>query len=96
MGWALFWLIDNRQVFFAKRIGMVAWQFPQGGMKENETPEQTMFRELKEEIGLNPEDVQILAITRRWLRYRLPSRLVTPLCKTTLYWAKTKMVFVAS
>jgi putative (di)nucleoside polyphosphate hydrolase len=75
---------DNRQVFFAKRIGMVAWQFPQGGMKEDETPEQTMFRELKEEIGLNPHDVQVLACTRRWLRYRLPNRLVRhyakPLC----------------
>ena len=75
---------DNRQVFFAKRIGMLAWQFPQGGMKEDETPEQTMFRELKEEVGLNPDDVQVLASTRRWLRYRLPSRLVRhyvkPLC----------------
>lgn len=75
---------DNRQVFFAKRIGMMAWQFPQGGMLEDETPEQSMYRELKEEIGLNPEDVEILASTRRWLRYRLPSRLVRhyskPLC----------------
>jgi putative (di)nucleoside polyphosphate hydrolase len=63
---------------------MDAWQFPQGGMQEDETPEQTMYRELKEEIGLNPDDVQILASTRRWLRYRLPARLVrhyaTPLC----------------
>lgn len=75
---------DKRQVFFAKRVGMYAWQFPQGGMKEDETPEQTMFRELKEEVGLNPEDVQILACSRRWLRYRLPGRLVRhyakPLC----------------
>lgn len=75
---------DNRQVFFAKRVGMPAWQFPQGGMKENETPEQSMYRELKEEIGLNPEEVQVLGCTRRWLRYRLPSGLVRhyakPLC----------------
>ena len=75
---------EHRQVFLAKRIGMPAWQFPQGGMQEPETPEQAMFRELKEEIGLNPEDVQILGSTRRWLRYRLPSRLVRhyakPLC----------------
>lgn len=74
----------NRQVFYAKRIGMDAWQFPQGGMQENETPEQTMYRELKEEIGLNPEDVQVLGFTRRWLKYRLPGRLVRhyakPLC----------------
>lgn len=67
---------DKRQVFLAKRIGMVAWQFPQGGMKETETPEETMYRELKEEIGLNPEDVQVLASSRRWFRYKLPSRLV--------------------
>lgn len=78
-------LVNNkRQVFFAKRIGMVAWQFPQGGMKENETPEQTMYRELKEEVGLNEEDVQVITSTRRWLRYRLPSRLIRhyakPLC----------------
>ena len=75
---------NNKQVFFAKRIGMPAWQFPQGGMKETETPEDTMYRELKEEIGLNPEDVQILGQTRRWLRYRLPHRLVRhytkPIC----------------
>lgn len=75
---------DNRQVFYAKRIGMLAWQFPQGGMQENETPLQTMFRELKEEVGLDPEDVEVLASTRRWLKYRLPSRLVRhyakPLC----------------
>lgn len=74
----------KRQVFLAKRIGMPAWQFPQGGMKENETPEQAMFRELKEEVGLNPEDVKIIGSTRRWLRYRLPGRLVRhyskPLC----------------
>lgn len=75
---------ELRQVFFAKRMGMLAWQFPQGGMKENETPEQTMYRELKEEIGLNPEDVKVMGSTRRWLRYRLPTRLVRhytkPIC----------------
>ena len=28
---------DNRQVFWARRMGMDAWQFPQGGIKENES-----------------------------------------------------------
>ena len=75
---------EANKLLFAKRSGLDAWQFPQGGMKEDETPEQSMFRELKEEVGLNPEDVQVLASTRRWLRYRLPRRLVrhhvAPLC----------------
>src|SRR5579863_6318816 len=75
---------SKRQVFLAKRIGKDAWQFPQGGIKESETPEEAMFRELKEEIGLYAHDVKMLSSTRRWLRYRLPKKLVrhhsTPLC----------------
>src|SRR4029079_8882026 len=74
----------KRQVFLAKRVGKLAWQFPQGGIQENETPEEAMFRELNEEVGLSIEDVKILSMTRRWLRYRLPKRLVrhhsTPIC----------------
>jgi putative (di)nucleoside polyphosphate hydrolase len=75
---------SRRQLFLAKRVGKDAWQFPQGGMMDNETPEQSMFRELREEVGLNPEDVKIIAVSRRWLRYRLPKRLIRhhsmPLC----------------
>ncbi len=75
---------SRRQLFLAKRVGKDAWQFPQGGMMENETPEQSMFRELKEEVGLKAEDVKILAASKRWLRYRLPKRLIRhyslPLC----------------
>lgn len=74
----------KRQVFIAKRIGKMAWQFPQGGMKSHESPEEAMFRELKEEIGLLARDVKILSSTRRWLRYRLPKRLIRqhsqPMC----------------
>lgn len=63
-------------VFLAKRLGRDAWQFPQGGMHLEETPEQTLFRELQEEIGLKETDVTVLARTRHWLRYRIPSRMV--------------------
>ena len=74
----------KRQLFLAKRIGKPAWQFPQGGMKETETPEEAKYRELKEEVGLLPESVKILASTKRWLRYRLPKGLIRqhskPLC----------------
>lgn len=81
---------NNRQVFLAKRIGMLAWQFPQGGMKENETSDETMYRELKEEIGLLPDDVEVLAISRRWLRYRLPHRLVRRYAKPVCIGQKQK------
>lgn len=67
---------NNGQVFWARRYGQNSWQFPQGGMDEGETPEESMFRELKEEVGLSPEDVEILAVTRHWLKYRLPKRYI--------------------
>ena len=63
---------DAHHVFLAKRIGQDAWQFPQGGVNQEETAIDAMYRELKEEIGLDPEDVSVLASTRHWLRYRLP------------------------
>ena len=62
-------------VFWARRVGGDdAWQFPQGGMQPNETPEETLYRELFEEVGLMPTSVKVLAETRSWLRYRLPKR----------------------
>jgi putative (di)nucleoside polyphosphate hydrolase len=60
------------QVFWGKRVREHSWQFPQGGIKYGETPEQAMYRELMEEVGLRPEHVQILGRTRNWLRYDVP------------------------
>jgi len=68
------------RLFWAKRIGQHSWQFPQGGIQRDESPEQAMFRELAEEVGLRPEHVQIIGSTRGWLRYRLPRRLVRQDC----------------
>ncbi|MBI5450506.1 MAG: RNA pyrophosphohydrolase [Gammaproteobacteria bacterium] len=67
---------DQARLLWARRIGQDAWQFPQGGMQEQESPEQAMFRELREEIGLSAGDVQLIGRTRDWLRYRLPGRMV--------------------
>ena len=75
---------DQGQVFWARRIGMDAWQFPQGGIKKNEYPKMAMYRELKEEIGLEPEHVELINSTDDWLRYWLPKRYIRqnrgPLC----------------
>lgn len=64
------------QVLWARRFGQHSWQFPQGGINLGETPEQAMYRELFEEVGLHRKDVRLLASTRNWLRYKLPKRLV--------------------
>lgn len=72
------------EVLWARRVGQDAWQFPQGGIHEGESHEQALYRELQEEIGLTPNDVEVIACTRGWLRYRLPQRFVRrdskPLC----------------
>ena len=69
-------LNQRNQVFWGKRIRSHSWQFPQGGIDRGETPEQAMYRELHEEIGLKPEHVTIVARTRDWLRYEVPDRFI--------------------
>jgi putative (di)nucleoside polyphosphate hydrolase len=69
-------LNQKNQVFWGKRIRSHSWQFPQGGIDRGETPEQAMFRELHEEVGLKPEHVSIVARTRDWLRYEVPDRFI--------------------
>ena len=70
-------LLNSRnQVFWGKRLRTHSWQFPQGGIKYGESPEQAMFRELHEEVGLMPEHVRILARTRDWLRYEVPDHYI--------------------
>jgi putative (di)nucleoside polyphosphate hydrolase len=69
-------LNQRNEVFWGKRIREHSWQFPQGGIKHGETPEQAMFRELHEEVGLLPEHVRIIARTRDWLRYDVPDHWV--------------------
>ena len=66
---------DNK-VLWARRIGQNAWQFPQGGIRRDETPKDALFRELWEEIGLVQQHVEVLAETQDWLRYRLPRALM--------------------
>ena len=75
---------DEGRLFWGRRTGQDAWQFPQGGVREHETPEEAMYRELDEETGLQPHHVELIGRTRGWLRYRLPDRYIRrrarPMC----------------
>ncbi|MDN5873191.1 MAG: RNA pyrophosphohydrolase [Sinobacteraceae bacterium] len=81
---AMIILGPDERVLWAKRVGQQAWQFPQGGIRCGETAREALYRELDEEVGLAPRDVECLGVTQDWLRYRLPRRFVRrhqqPLC----------------
>lgn len=69
-------ILSNKEckLLLAGRVGNKGWQFPQGGMLQGESPEEAMYRELLEEVGLQESDVQVLGSTQDWLRYRLPEK----------------------
>ena len=77
-----FMMIDDRKrVFLGKRCwpkdSPFRFQMPQGGIEEGETPQQALFREMREEIGLDPEKVDVLAESKEWLTYELPKHMRT-------------------
>jgi putative (di)nucleoside polyphosphate hydrolase len=71
------------RVFWARRIRQKSYQFPQGGLNLGDQALSAMYRELHEEVGLMPQDVEVVAATKGWFKYRLPPHLLRP--KTPLY-----------
>ena len=62
------------ELFIANRTDIEgAWQFPQGGIDEGETPQEALFRELEEEIGTR--DVEIIGEYPEWLQYDFPQKI---------------------
>lgn len=68
-------LLDRSGAIFAgERIDTPgAWQMPQGGIDEGESSTAAVFRELKEETGI--ETAELLDISDTWRSYDLPPAL---------------------
>jgi len=63
-------------VFVGQRIGLTedAWQMPQGGIDDGETPAEAALRELEEEIGT--AKARIIAESEGWFDYDLPPEFI--------------------
>lgn len=78
-------MLLNREgkVFVAQRLDSTieAWQMPQGGLDEDEDPQDGALRELEEETGIPRDKVEIVARCPVELAYDLPEDLVGKLWK---------------
>ncbi|MDP6830994.1 MAG: RNA pyrophosphohydrolase [Alphaproteobacteria bacterium] len=68
-------LNKDNLVLVAQRIDQQAeaWQMPQGGVDDGETPRQAALRELEEEIGT--DKAEFIAESEDWIPYDLPADL---------------------
>ncbi|AZL16183.1 RNA pyrophosphohydrolase [Rickettsiales endosymbiont of Stachyamoeba lipophora] len=74
-------LNHENKVFVGKRIDNKsdAWQMPQGGIDENESPDMAVFRELEEETGLVNNNLKLISRSRLWFYYDIPDNLIPKL-----------------
>ena len=72
---AMIVLNKDNKVLFCKRRNTENWQFPQGGVDENENIESAMFRELNEEVGLEKDNVEIKAVSQNFIYYDIPKNI---------------------
>ncbi len=69
-------------VFAGERIDTPnAWQMPQGGIDQGETPGEAALRELVEETGVTPDLVSLEGETADWVTYDLPDHLLGKMWK---------------
>lgn len=65
-------IINNQQkvaFFERKKEPAGIWQFQQGGIDVGETPEDTLWRELLEEVGLTKNEVDVIGKLPEWYTY---------------------------
>ena len=62
----------DKEILVGRRLDHPSgfWQMPQGGIDDNENPEDAVWREMMEEIGTN--EVELIKISNQWVSYEIP------------------------
>ena len=74
----------NNEILVGRRIDHPSgyWQMPQGGIDDNENPEEAVWREMMEEIGTN--NANLYKTSKQWIKYEIPKETLDK-----LPWGKT-------
>jgi len=67
---------DGKVLAFERADQHGQWQFPQGGLSRGEQPVEAMWRELEEETGLGPADVELVGVPSAWTVVEWPPDVV--------------------
>ena len=86
-------LNKKNEILVGKRIDHPSgfWQMPQGGIDNNEIPEEAVWREMMEEIGTNK--AKLLKISKHWLNYKIPQETLNKLPWGKKYIGQTQKWF---
>ena len=87
-------LNTNNEILVGRRLDHESgyWQMPQGGIDENENPEEAVWREMMEEIGTN--NAQLFKTSNQWVSYEIPKETLDKLPWGETYIGQTQKWFI--
>ena len=85
---------QSKEILVARRLDHPSgfWQMPQGGIDDNEKPEEAVWREMMEEIGTN--NAKLIKKSDKWINYKIPKATLKTLPWGKKYIGQTQKWFV--
>ncbi len=87
-------LNNNNDILVGRRLDHPSgyWQMPQGGIDDNENPEEAVWREMMEEIGTNK--AKLYKTSNQWINYEIPKETLDHLPWGKIYIGQTQKWFI--